>query len=48
MMMNKEYNEEIGGIVIKIGAENSGSLNPIQQESVLEKEATEKTNWQVP
>ena len=48
MMMNKEYNEEIGGIVIKIGAENSGSLNPIQQESVLEKEATKKTNWQVP
>ena len=42
MMMNKEYNEEIGGIVIKIGAENSGSLNPIQQESVLEKEERKK------
>lgn len=43
--MNKEYDElkEIGGTVIKISAENSGSLNPIQQESVLEKEATEKT-----
>ena len=42
--MNKEYDElkEIGGTVIKISAENSGSLNPIQQESVLEKEATEK------
>ena len=36
--MNKEYDElkEIGGTVIKISAENSGSLNPIQQETVLE------------
>ena len=42
--MNKEYDElkEIGGTVIKITAENSGSLNPIQQETVLEKEEAEK------
>ena len=42
--MNKEYDElkEIGGTVIKISAENSGSLNPIQQETVLEKEEAEK------
>lgn len=42
--MNKEYDElkEIGGTVIKINAENSGSLNPIQQEIVLEKEEAEK------
>lgn len=42
-MMMKKYAEEIGGIVIKLSAENSGSLNPILQERVLEKEATEKT-----
>lgn len=42
--MNKEYDElkEIGGTVIKISAENSGSLNTIQQETVLEKEEAEK------
>ena len=42
--MNKEYDElkEIGGTVIKSSAENSGSLNPIQQETVLEKEEAEK------
>ena len=43
--MKKQYDElkEIGGTVIKISAENSGSLNLIQQETVLEKEEAEKT-----